>query len=144
MNARVKQQGGWAGSFVIVGIVLALLLLGGVYFLKSKEVNEQLATGTDSSLQTEDKSDQKNTDEQSDQQPAKDDNTKSETKDAESTDKKATDSTSADQSSNAAESSDAAQLPQTGPADTAASLAVFTALSYSVVAYIRSRGRLTL
>ncbi len=144
MNARVKQQGGWAGSFVIVGIVLVLLLLGGVYFLKSKEVNEQLATDTDSSVQTEEKSDQKNTGEDSDKQSTKNDGTKSETKGAENTDKQAADSSSARGPRSTAESGDAAQLPQTGPADTAATLAVFAVLTYSVIAYIRSRGRLTL
>lgn len=144
MNARMKQQGGLAGSFVIIGIVLALLLLGGVYFLKSNEINDKLASDTDSSTsQDEANQNQKDQNTQSEDQAKTDDSVKTQDQDQEDTDKKATDS--APESREAAESNDAhAELPQTGPADTAATLAVFAVLTYSIVMYIRSRGRLTL
>ncbi|HEY0965600.1 MAG TPA: hypothetical protein VGE13_03920 [Candidatus Saccharimonadales bacterium] len=144
MNARVKQQGGWAGSFVIIGIVLALLLLGGVYFLKSNEMGDMLATDTNSSSRDEATHDQEDQSTKSEDQAKQEDSastkTQENTKDAE---EKAADT--AAKPHEETESDDAhTELPQTGPADTAASLTVFAILTYSVAAYIRSRGRLTL
>ena len=145
MNARVKQQGGWAGSFVIIGIVLVLLLLGGVYLLKSNEISDRVATDTDpSSSQDEATHDQKDQGTKSEDKAKQEDSastkTQENTKDAE---EKAADT--AVKSHEETESDDAhAELPQTGPAATAASLMIFAILTYSVAAYIRSRGRLTL
>lgn len=145
MNARMKQQGGLAGSFVIIGIVLALLFVGGVYFLKSNEVNNKLASDKDaSSSQNEADQSQKGQNTQSEDQAKKEKDTDAQAQEGtKEVDEKTTDS--AAKSHEATESDNAhAELPQTGPADTAATLAVFAILSYSIAAYVRSRGRLTL
>ena len=136
MNARIKQQGGWAGSFVVVGVVLALLLLGGVYFLKSSQLHDAMNDDSATS-QIPPQSDDEGkpavdkTEENKESQPAKEEHADVASP-AESTDE------------NAAPEQSAADLPQTGPADTFVALMVFSALTYSIVAYIHSRRRLTL
>jgi len=126
MNARVKQQGGWAGSFVIVGILLALLLVGGVYFLKSYQVQDgDIAIDTS----TDEKTTGENGKEDSSNGGANNDAKQSSDEDKQVADGSETGNDS---------------LPETGPSETIATSAILAALTYSSVLYVRSRRPATL
>lgn len=130
---RERHQGGQGGSlagFIIVGALLALVLVGGLYGLN--RYNAQRASEEAS---------------QQEEQPAKE-----EQKSEESTDKDKSADTSSDQSATPAAGSDSssdtsdnssaattANLPETGPADTTISLLALGILSFAFTHYVRSR-----
>jgi type II secretory pathway pseudopilin PulG len=128
MQKRMQHQGGWAATFVVVGIVLLAGLIGGVYYLKTRTTDQQVATNDGATSEIEralekagsDKKDATN--EQSEQ------NNKSENKDDNSTPVTETPPTQ-----------DTTKLPETGPADVFAKFLAVTALTVASVAYLRSR-----
>jgi hypothetical protein len=126
MNARVKRQGGWAGSFVIVGILLALLLVGGVYFLKSYQVQ-------DGDIAVDTSTDEKTTGENG-REDSSNGGTSNDTDQSSGEDEQVT---------NGSETSDD-NLPETGPSETIATSAILAVLTYSSVLYVRSRRSTTL
>lgn len=137
MKSRMQHQGGWAATFVVVGIVLALGLAGGIYYLKTHMNNDVAISQPDTSSEIEKtlndagkQNDEKDTNNDS----AKDQpDQKNETPAKNSTPSK--DTTSDD----TAGKDKAGTLPETGPADALAQLVAVAALTVSSVAYIRSR-----
>ena len=49
MNTQYKHRGGWAASFLIVGILLTLAVLGGLYYIKA---NQQKLASSDKTSTT--------------------------------------------------------------------------------------------
>lgn len=136
MQTRMQHQGGWAGTFVVVGVVLLVGLVGGVYFLKS-QTSDQLATNDDGASSEiertleEASSDNKPADKRSaEQENSKPDSEKKPNVTPDSSSDKSPQSNSDDQE---------VKLPETGPGDVFAKLLAITALTAASVAYLRSR-----
>jgi cytoskeletal protein RodZ len=117
-----KRQGGLVLSFVVIGGVLVLLLLGGVYFVRQRTsveaINQPAPTPT--SEQTKTQSDKAKEDEAAKEQK---DKTSSETK----------------SSTNSSSSNTTTALPQTGPAETVGVLLALALVTGAFTAYIRSK-----
>ena len=122
------HQGGWVANFIIIGAVLVIGLLGGVYYLRQHNASqEQVATNTDETSTT---STNDTTRDDSANTPIEAPDTRSET----------TNPKAAEPEKNTAEQdTDTDELPTTGPSETAASLMAVTALSFSGASYLRSR-----
>ncbi|MES2876362.1 MAG: hypothetical protein V4678_02725 [Patescibacteria group bacterium] len=135
---RGTNQGGSLAGFIIIGVLLTLVLVGGLYGLN--RYNDQRAA------------DQIAADEsrrEKEQQQAEEEATKPTTPTAEetekgdvppettvNTDRARTNDTSSTPAPTAATE---AQLPQTGPADTLATLVVLGALTFATAHFVRSR-----
>lgn len=130
MNARVKQQGGWAESFVMVGILLALLLVGGVYFLKSNQVQ-------DGDIAVDTSTDEKTTNEKNEKDSTSDRSNENEERSSE-------ESRLPKGGREVADEEAYENLPATGPTETIASSLILALITFSSVAYVRSRARTTL
>lgn len=117
-------QGGSVLSFVVIGGILVLLLLGGVYFVRQR-------TGAEAVNQPAPVSDQSKT--ESDK--PKEDQAAKDKKDESSSETKPSTDSSRQQSSEVP----AATLPQTGPAETFTALLATMLLTGALTAYIRSR-----
>jgi hypothetical protein len=144
MNNRVRNQGGWVVNFVVVGAVLVLGLLAGLYYLKSQEASRDtsnLATETDQSDQTSKDTDKPDTEAPRADDDKGDSNTSTDRDDDFNT--PSTDDTvgsdDATDTKPSHESDDSAELPQTGPADAAAQLTGATLLTIAAAAYVQSR-----
>ena len=140
MNTR---QGGWIASFLIIGAVLMLGLVGTVYFVKTQRLNTDLADvdkGTsqsqapenDTTTAEKDAADKKADEKKSD------DTTKADDEKAASSSEQAP-ATPEQPSGDTADADDTEALPVTGPAETAVSLFVLSLVAFSVVSYTRSR-----
>lgn len=142
MNARLDRQGGWARNFVVISAVLVFLLVGGVYFLKSKEVSKENIDGLSTPLES---SDGEDTEIRSSQQVKISDKKETGSGNTSTAEQKsdATVATGASAGSDSAHEG-ATALPQTGPAETTGSVVILSVLVYSIAAYIISRRRLTL
>ena len=116
------RQGGSVLSFVVIGGVLVLLLLSGVYFVRQRTSVEAVTIPAPAPA-----SDQSKT--QSDK--AKEDEAAKEQKDKAASEAKP--------SANPSSSNTTAALPQTGPAETVTLLLVLSLLTGAFTAYIRSR-----
>lgn len=143
MRARTNQ-GGWIVNFVVVGAVLVLGLLAGLYYVKSREAaRETSSVATDTSQSDQGSSDQKNTDDQwSGDDKASSDNASDKAADGESRDDTAANTNDEQDGDIAVETpgdmSDA-ELPQSGPVDTLAQLTGATLLTITIVSYVQSR-----
>jgi len=132
MQKRMQHQGGWAATFVVVGVLLLAGLVGGVYFLKTR-TTDQVATNDDASSEIERALDEagSNNDAPSQEQPPKNDTTTSnpdQDKDEPQT-----------QPSPQETAQETKKLPETGPADVFVKLIAVTALTAASVGYLRSR-----
>ena len=148
MTVRTNREGGWIASFLIIGAVLVLGLTGTIYFLKTRNMDTELAVQNEdnSSLADEnsDASKEKATAdarkaEEKKKQDAK--NVAEEKKAQEQAEAAASTLPSAteEQSSDEAVAQSAEELPETGPTETAMSLFVLTIVAFSVVSYVQSR-----
>jgi len=132
MQKRMQHQGGWAATFVVVGVLLLAGLVGGVYFLKTR-TTDQVATNDDASSETErglDEASSNNDKPSQEQQPKKDTTVSDPQQDT---------SAPRTQPSPQASTQDTKNLPETGPADIFVKLVAVTALTAASVGYLRSR-----
>jgi cytoskeletal protein RodZ len=130
---RERYQGGSLTGFIVVGVLLALVLVGGLYGLN--RYNAQRASDETTSQESE-------------SQPANDEKTTEKpTSSNEDSDKATPESTSpaTSEDKTPAASDDApsaattAALPETGPADTMISLLAVGLLGFASAHYVRSR-----
>lgn len=147
MNQQTQSKGGWIASFMIVGAVLVLGLLAGLYYLKTRQIEENtpqpVATETqdaeekdtpevkapdsETNKESENKPETEKKEDKEQKAPATDEPKKEETPTATDADEKDTESTPRE------------SLPETGPADVGVQLIALVALSVSSAAYIQSR-----
>ncbi len=144
----MQHQGGWAATFIVVGVVLVLGLIGGVYYVK-----HGMSHATDSaSITATAPSDSTTKDDAKAVTPpvASSDATSKADDTPTKTTAPGTDSSSSTEPSNpssssapAASSNDGTRtsdaLPETGPADAMVRLVAVTMTTFAAVAYIRSR-----
>jgi len=121
------NEGGSVLSFVVIGVVLALLLVSGVYF-----VRQQMTTRAETKPQTTNEPQTPPSDQKSDEPKAEDTN-KSATNDEQ---KASTGSTTPSEMPRNATSP---ALPQTGPAESVTAIIAVALLSATFTAYLRSR-----
>lgn len=125
------RQGGWAASFIIIGAVLLIALVGGVYYLRTMQSSPEQTDVTQ--------------EESSDiEQPASDDTQDTTPTDTdEAADTSETDSSSSSSDTAASEQTTSPSrdaLPETGPAEDALySVVALGALTFSVAAFVISR-----
>lgn len=128
MKISTRHQGGWAASFIIVGAVLVLGLVGGVYYLKQQSGSREdapVAVTTPEGNKQDNKSEQENSSERT-----------APTQQRQSSSEEPQRSTAPAQPATPTHSS---QLPETGPADTIGHLIAIVSLTIAVVSYIQSR-----
>jgi len=146
MNQQMQSKGGWIASFMIVGAVLVLGLLAGLYYVKTRQIEESTAPVATEDQETSKSEEQKpQTNEDKDkaapQAPA---DTENDTKPVdkqvavEEPGDEATDSDSSANDQNADTDSNS-ELPATGPADAGAQFIALAALAVSGAAYVQSR-----
>ena len=135
---RERYQGGSLAGFIIIGVVLTLVFVGGLYGLSRYNAEQSKEVATDDKAKSDDQANKDKessseskpqTDKPSEQSPS---DTKDESKD-EATGDKASDNTSNDQAPANK------QLPTTGPVDVATMVLGATALSFAAVHYLQSR-----
>lgn len=131
MQKRMQHQGGWAATFVVVGVLLLTGLVGGVYYLKTRTTDQEVATNDSATAEIEgvldDMSANKNKEDATNKQAEQDDKTESE------------EDTTTAPAMEAAPAQDTTKLPETGPTDVLAKFLAVTALTITSVAYLRSR-----
>lgn len=147
MKNRTRNQGGSVVGFLAVGVLLAVVLIGGLYVVQryksSIDESTEIAVNSQSN-------DEKNTSENANSNTdstsgssANNDKSTTNNTDSSTTNNSTTSSSSSQVSGSAssAESSTATtrELPQTGPAETATQMAAISALTFAIVAYLRSR-----
>lgn len=140
MNQRRRHQGGWMASFIVVGAVLVVGVLGGLYYLKIQHDNN---LAKDSGTPQVSKSNTSGTskDNSTSGKKATTDNS---SKGTASTNNKPDTSSSAstgssDSSSTTSGTNNSKNLPQTGPSETILSGVVLALVTFSTVGYMRSR-----
>jgi LPXTG-motif cell wall-anchored protein len=119
------NEGGSVLSFVVIGGILSLLLVGGVYF-----VRQQMTAEADTKPQT--------VSEPQATPPENEPDTQNNDKAAEKNDQK-TSAESSKPNNAAPQSSASATLPQTGPAESITAVLAVAFLSATFTAYVRSR-----
>lgn len=132
MNKQFKHQGGWVASFLIVGILLTLAVLGGLYYIKSNQ--KQLAKNDgDTTSQTTTVEPSKDNENNSDE--------KGETVDTNTQNSAANnqESTNSQSQSSTSSTGSTAKLPATGPEDTLQNAFILALVAFSVATYVRSR-----
>ena len=133
---RERYQGGSLAGFIIIGVVLALVLVSGLYGLnrynaeQSKEVASDQKDGFDEKANDENSpsSDAKSKDSQEQPKPEpakKDDQTESDNKSEPGSGSVSTDT----------------KLPATGPGETLVAFVAIAALGFSAAHYVQSRSR---
>lgn len=122
----MRHQGGWAASFFIIGTVLVLGLIGGVYVLKQQS---NKPTEAPVAVTAPEKSSEDN---QATQPVKPEQNTEQAQKPDEQ-------SPAATTSQSPAAPSSTGRLPETGPTDTLGKMIAVTALTVAVVCYFQSR-----
>lgn len=136
MNTQYKHQGGWVASFLIVGTVLVLAVLGGLWYVKSNQT-ELAGTDTTSESATESESTPAENEETAPSEGGavvpQDDADKGEVVDTNNEAAPAVEPEPA--------TSPVATLPETGPEDTLGTLIIISILTFSTVTYLRSRQR---
>lgn len=126
---RERYQGGSLAGFLIIGGLLTLVLIGGLYGLNrynAQQSGEEVATSDQPEWPTGDN--------EAEKRQAKD-----ETPEEKKSEEKKTDETKASERPSQPAAPATTQLPQTGPADSLLNLLALGALTFSGVAYIRSR-----
>ena len=137
MNKQYKHQGGWVASFLVVGALLTVAVLGGLYYLKVNQ--KQIATTATSSSKTDSKNaNSDDTNSESTTVVPQTDEKKGETVD---TNKAATPADTDDEAldSSTALVDSSAKLPTTGPEDTLANAGILAIIAFSFATYVRSR-----
>jgi len=135
MNVRTRNQGGSLVTFALVGVVLAIVLVGGLYGLQryrdSLTEPSEIASNSKSN-------DDKNT---SDNSNGDTDKSTEQSSSSSNTSKSETDSSDKNTTSSSSSSSDSAanNLPATGPVNTLERLIAVSALTFAGVAFVRSR-----
>lgn len=135
---RATNQGGSLAGFLLIGALLTLVLVGGLYGLNrynTEKASEEVATNDESSRDS-----------------AAEDKVKSEVKKETESEKSeetgrqtteprngSTTRTETPSGSAAPQAQPAAQLPQTGPADTAFTLVALALVTFAGTHFIRSR-----
>ena len=136
MKVHAKNQGGSLTSFVIVGVVLAVLLVGGLYAVQRYKTNMETSKEVATNSENSKSNDEKNTSDSSDNETKKSSDTSSNSSSSNTStdkdDKKTTNSTTLS-------SSDTSNLPNTGPEDTLPQVIAVAALVFAGVSYFRSR-----
>lgn len=170
MKTSYKHQGGWVASFLIVGILLTLAVLGGLYYVKTHQkelAGTQTATtpaATDSSTKKvtpdaatkEDKTKSGNSSQTTPQvagttntntapTPKNTTDDSDETDDSNETGEEKADTNTATVTKPAATQpgTNAAKLPATGPEDGLFDAAILALLAFVVATYVRSRKAVT-
>ncbi len=149
MNPQTQSRGGWVASFIIVGAVLVLGLLAGLYYIKTSQIesaSEPAATNDQEPSISQDQKTDSN-EKKSKPQPEKStdtDDDKSVTREEQATDQANTDQKdkSSDQSEadeNKVKTEPNSELPTTGPGDVGAQFIALVALTISSVAFVQSR-----
>jgi FtsZ-interacting cell division protein ZipA len=132
---RTKQGGSILG-FILIGVVLAALLVGGVYFVRqqtAKQTKQQPAPTESTSSQQPSSSD-------TSESPAPVTEDKSTNKDvSDKKEKTSADNTPAETNNSQPSNQTATELPKTGSSQTIGALIMTGILSYVVVLYARSR-----
>lgn len=150
MTRKYQQQGGWIVSFVVVGAILALGVLAGLYYLKN-----QSSDGSTKEVST---NEQKPASDSKDDKPQSEDKKPETSKEtttgtpsqAGQTEKSSPGSTkvfdgtssSTNTKDDSSETKVAGDLPKTGPEDVLGQLAGVSLLTVAVTAYIQSRRHL--
>lgn len=131
MKVRTRNQGGSIASFAAVGIVLAVVLIGGLYI-----VQRYAATSNDSrEVATNNSS---NDDGKTTYEPVVDDKNTASPNTSVSSDGTANDeNTTQDESSTP--SATASELPETGPASSIVNMIAVSSLAFAAVSYMRSK-----
>ena len=140
MSQQTQNRGGWVASFIIVGAVLVLGLLAGLYYLKSRQI-EQTAQPVAVNQETDDSPAPTPSSGQKDdhaQTPATENNDK-ESRGSDSTDNQASTPANQQNSDSNISKESRNELPVTGPADLGAQFLAVAALAVASVAYIQSR-----
>lgn len=131
MQKRMQHQGGWAATFVVVGVLLLAGLVGGVYYLKTRTTDQEVAANDSTTSEIEraleDASANKDKEDATNKQAEQGDKTEGEK------DKATAPATET------APAQDTTKLPETGPADVFVKFLAVTALTVTSVAYVRSR-----
>lgn len=154
MNNSTRSQGGWVASFVIIGAVLVLALLGGLYYVKSIQSGSNVADDTSSETVT-DKNDQAKETPADTDNTADDDTASLEDADRANSDDATSDSSetpraneprtednevdTSDDMKPEAEAPASDALPETGPEDVIMQLIATGMLTTAGVAYWQSR-----
>lgn len=134
---RGTNQGGSLAGFIIVGVLLALVLIGGLYGLNrynAQRAADEVATET-SEQEKNAADDRQRTSNESEEKRAEPTTTPT----ADPGDKAAPSSAPAQSGSQTATRT--ANLPQSGPADTALTLIVLGAVTFAGAHYVRSRSQ---
>ena len=151
MKKYSRRQGGWIASFVIIGAILLLALLVGVYFLKNQSKTSETQTNKPSNVTKDDtkkpssndsSSSSTNKDNVDDALPSTDGSDQSSRSDSSSSssDNSSTSSSGSDQSSQTGSSGATTDaLPHTGPETSVVQLAVIALLAFAAASYVRSR-----
>jgi cytoskeletal protein RodZ len=133
---RGRHQGGQDGSlagFIIVGVLLALVLVGGIYGLNrynAQKASEETTASKDDKKTAEDKS--KN----SDQTAKKDESDKNQPDIPKDND------TSAD-SSGSNQTAQSSTLPHTGPSDVVTTMVTIALLAFAAAHFVQARRTLS-
>jgi cytoskeletal protein RodZ len=130
---RTKQGGSILG-FILIGVVLAALLVGGVYF-----VRQQTAKQVTQPTPVEPTSSQQPSSSDSSESPAPATEDKSDNTDTSDKKEETSANNTPTENSSQPSSQTATELPKTGPSQTIGVLIVVGILSYAVVLYARSR-----
>ena len=140
MNAR--NQGGWVASFFIIGAVLLLGLLGGLYYLKTmsnKSADTAQESGKSSTQTTFPDTTDENTEKSTDDAATTKNSGNSNNSEKSDEDKAAADQTPAKSTTDNSKEAVSADLPSTGPTETAYGIAAVALLTFAGFAFIQSR-----
>ena len=142
----MQSKGGWIASFMIVGAVLVLGLLAGLYYVKTRQIEEStspVATEDQETSKPEEQKPQTNEDKNkaASQTPT---DTKNDTKPVDkqvAVEEPGDEAADADPEDNdqKAGTDSSSELPATGPADAGAQFIALAALAVSGAAYVQSR-----
>lgn len=139
MRAQTNYQGGSLLGFVAIGILLAGLLVGGLYFVQRYNNPD---TDNGGIVASEENTDEKNTSGFTDDNESNSANNGGNTDSTPSKNEQSVNSSTDAEESTTNDSADETavdQLPQTGPADTMLQASVLSVVTYGVVSYVRSR-----
>lgn len=136
MSQQAQSKGGWIASFVIVGTVLVLGLLAGLYYVKTRQIEESTQPVATEKQQPSDSEDAKNQ--------APKDTSNNQASREKTTDEKKKESSSDTATGQAGGENNRSsgvdeELPATGPGDVSAQAFGLVALVVSAAAYIQSR-----
>lgn len=132
LDMRDNYQGGSLGGYIVVAVLLALALIGGLYGLQRYNASRE---NQDNTEVARDESANENREEERRDTPSKE----SEDKDDTSNDTTADKDDTSEESSTGSSTDDNEELPQTGPAETAASAVALGALAFAGTSFVRSR-----